>query len=88
MKRASSAGSLFDTVKKELSLIIESTANDTEVEAFLHETEIQYKKDQPLPFSKHITEYEVFTMRMLKTVTKPQIDEICSKGNIFIKVFL
>lgn len=59
-----------------MSLLLYPMATDEQVKAFLHYSEVNYKKDQKLPFAEHQPEYEAFSFELVKKLTLPKMDKI------------
>ena len=57
----------FNKTRTKLSFLLYPMATDEQVKAFLHYTEVSYKKDQKLPFAEHRAEYEAYSFELLST---------------------
>lgn len=73
----------FNKTKTKLSFLLYPLATDEQVKAFLHYTEIAYKKDQKLPFAEHQAEYEAYSFERLKHLTRQKMDRIELDYSIF-----
>ncbi|MBR3676467.1 MAG: HD domain-containing protein [Alphaproteobacteria bacterium] len=73
----------FNKTKTKLSFLLYPLATTEQVEAFLHYTEVAYKKDQKLPFAEHRSEYEAYSFERLKHLTRPKMDKILLDYGIY-----
>lgn len=73
----------FNKTKLKLSFLLYPLARDDQVKAFLHYTEVSYKKDQKLPFAEHRAEYEAYSFECLKHLTRMKMDKITLDYSIY-----
>ena len=67
----------YNQTKLKMALLVYPMPTDEQVKAFLHYTEVQYKKDgNLLPLQHHRAEYEKYSFEKLKKLTLPKMDKL------------
>lgn len=70
----------FENTRQIMTEVLHHQINDEQVKAFLHYTEVGYKKNgYLLPLFKHRKEYEGYSNSLIYDLKQPKLEAICAK---------